>query len=96
MVDWGAGAMDINYVRSRSRVPEVANVVANLINFMASNGLIDLAETVIVGHSLGAQISGLTGKQINNPQVQAIFGLDPADPLFRSSNQSEFLTKTDA
>jgi hypothetical protein len=40
----------------------------------------------IAGHSLGAHIAGLAGKQLRagaNGALNVIWGLDPAAPLFR-------------
>ena len=39
-----------------------------------------------LGHSLGAHIAGITGKRVRsagNGRLQAVWGLDPAGPLFR-------------
>jgi pancreatic triacylglycerol lipase len=68
---------------ARNRVPDVATVTARFIDFLHQNGfLVNFNRLIIAGHSLGAHIAGLTGKRVTRGRVQAIFGLDPAGPLF--------------
>lgn len=96
-VDWGVGAGSINYVTSRNRVPEVATRVAQFIDFLHANGfLVNFNRLIIAGHSLGAHIAGLTGKRVTRGRVQAIFGLDPAGPLFDMGNAAARLAAGDA
>lgn len=96
-VDWGAGANTINYVTARNRVPEVATRVAQFIDFLHQNGfLANFNRLVIAGHSLGAHIAGLTGKRVTRGRVQAIFGLDPAGPLFDMGNPGARFDSNDA
>lgn len=86
-VDWSAGARSINYITSRNRVADCATVVARFIDFLHQNGfLANFNRLNIVGHSLGAHIAGLTGKRVTRGRVQAIFGTDPAGPLFYWTN----------
>lgn len=95
-VDWGAGA-NSNYVLSRNRVAAVAATVARFIDFLHLNGfLANFNRLNIVGHSLGAHIAGITGKRVSRGRVQAIFGLDPAGPLFSVGDVANRLATTDA
>lgn len=43
-----------------------------------------ISNTWLIGHSLGAQYSGYTAKNLNKPlsKVEKVIGLDPAGPLF--------------
>ncbi|XP_037043980.1 phospholipase A1-like [Bradysia coprophila] len=53
----------------------------------------NLSQLVVIGHSLGAHISGTIGRYIyanTNQKVDQIIALDPAMPLF-----STFVTETD-
>ncbi|XP_053696400.1 phospholipase A1-like [Sabethes cyaneus] len=50
------------------------------LRFLNTNG-ISYANVTLVGHSLGAQISGLVGKSLNGA-IGQIFALDPAALLF--------------
>lgn len=68
----------MNYVTARNRVPEVANQVARFLDFLVRNGSTQMSRVYIAGHSLGAHVSGLTGKRVTQGRIQVIFGLDPA------------------
>lgn len=93
-VDWSIGAGTINYVTARNRVPQVADVLARLLNFLVSNGSTAFNRVNIAGHSLGAHIAGLTGKRTN--RIQVIFGLDPAGPLFSLGSPNDRFAAGDA
>lgn len=78
IVDWGAGAQTINYLSARNRVNEVGPFVAEFINFLVSKKLVSSHKKInIIGHSLGAHISGIAGKKTSQ-KVAVVFGLDPA------------------
>jgi pimeloyl-ACP methyl ester carboxylesterase len=85
-IDWSIGAGTANYITARNRVPNVAVVVANFLNFLVNQGFISSMERVSIGgHSLGAHIAGLTGKrtQDSGRRIHTIWGMDPAGPLFK-------------
>lgn len=94
-VDWPR-ARSADYTSSVSAVPGVGEQVADLINFLRNNHGLNLGNTMIIGHSLGAHVSGYAGKNIQNGQVHAIIGLDPALPLFSYDSPSKRLSSTDA
>lgn len=71
-------------------------MIARLINFFSSNGFTQTSRVIIAGHSLGAHIAGLTGKRVTNGRIQAIFGLDPAGPLFSLNSPNERFAANDA
>lgn len=96
VVDWSAGAKTINYVTARKRVPLVGQFVARFIDFMHIFGGLQLNTTSIVGHSLGAHVAGLAGKNMFSGRLQSIVGLDPARPLFYLDKPYERLSNTDA
>ena len=97
VVDWGAGANTINYISARNRLYETAPVVARFIDFLHQNGFILFFNRVnIAGHSLGAHIAGIAGKQVTRGRIQVIHGLDPAGPLFDMNNPLTRLAATDA
>lgn len=52
-VDWALGGTTLNYITARNRVPNVAKVVADFIDFLLSNNYVRLAELQVIGHSLG-------------------------------------------
>ena len=96
VVDWGVGAMDINFFASRFRVNPVSVVVASFINFLIANQLASYNSVAIIGHSYGAHVAGLTGKKIVGGKVKTIFGLDPSSTLFDPNNPVHRLASTDA
>lgn len=70
-------------------------MLAGFIVYLTSYGM-QLDELLIVGHSLGAHISGVAGKQLQNGRIGVIIGLDPAGPLFSLNKVTKRLADTDA
>lgn len=91
VVDWGAIAIDINYIYVASRVPDVGRAIATALEKFSD--VIDLTTLHVIGHSLGAHVVGHIGRSMNSSLVR-LTGLDPAFPLFYPS--SCHITKTDA
>lgn len=53
----------------------------------------------LIGHSLGAHVSGFAGKRVinqTNDSVAKLIALDPAGPLFRGKEEDSRLSKNDA
>lgn len=96
VVDWSVGANTINYISARNRVFEVGPLVAELLDFFQENISFDFSRLTIVGHSLGAHIAGIIGKNVRRGRVNTIIGLDPAGPLFDANNPRNRLDSTDA
>lgn len=98
-VDWSIGASPINYITARNRVGETADVIARFITFLSANGYIQLNRLHIIGHSLGGQVAGLTGKAVTQRSggglIQVIMALDPAGPLFSLDSPNERVAPTD-
>lgn len=70
-------------------------MLAVFIDYLFEHGLV-LRDLVIVGHSLGAHISGYAGKNIQSGKIGVIVGLDPAGPLFSIDKPHKRLADTDA
>lgn len=78
-----------NYIMLRQEVPNIAAEVAHILkkHIFHTHGLPflglfpSLNSVHIIGHSLGAHISGQIGKLFDG-QIGRITGLDPALPLF--------------
>ncbi|CAG2109175.1 unnamed protein product, partial [Medioppia subpectinata] len=68
------------------------NIIPSYVQ--SESGLI-LSKVHIVGHSLGAHVSGLTGKKFGG-RLGRISGLDPAGPTFDGKPATEKLSATDA
>lgn len=48
-VDWGAGASTINYITARNRVPNVAQVVANFIDWVHTRTNTPFSSVSVIG-----------------------------------------------
>lgn len=75
------------------------NYVGNFILNLHAAYNANLKTIHLVGHSLGAQISGFAGKLIQNStgvNLSRITGLDPAGPLYRLAGERDRLAETDA
>jgi pimeloyl-ACP methyl ester carboxylesterase len=95
-VDWGAGAGTINYLTARNRVPAVAQVVANFIDWVHERTNTPFAGVNVIGHSLGGHIAGLTGKRVRRGRLSAVCAMDPAGPLFSLNSPNDRVHHTDA
>lgn len=95
-VDWSSSAQTINYASARYDVPSVGQLVANFIDFLNEKGGMSFSTLGLIGHSLGAHVSGYAGKLVKRGKVHTIVGLDPALPLFSYSDCSTRLCTTDA
>lgn len=64
---------------------------------MQAAGIIpNFSRVSLIGHSLGAHISGAAGKRVRNGRINTIVGLDPAGPLFDANNPVNRLDRGDA
>ena len=61
IVDWSMIATKF-YLYSSKRVRLVGSWIATMINFLEKRGM-DLSQTILVGHSLGAHVVGLAGSE---------------------------------
>lgn len=94
-VDWSIGAGTLDYRVARYRVSAVAEVTVKFINFLLNNKYSKTSQIIIVGHSLGAHIAGLTGRKLKG-HLYAIIALDPAGPLFLKENSKDTFKRDDA
>ncbi|RZC35443.1 inactive pancreatic lipase-related protein 1-like, partial [Asbolus verrucosus] len=96
VVDW-ARLAGLIYFNAVNHTLPVGNYVGQFLQFLENNS-VDLKTVHIIGHSLGAHISGIAGACVGG-RIGRITGLDPAGPLFELLEQrdaSESLDKTDA
>lgn len=92
-VDWGTGAINVNYYQSVANTRVVGAVVALVLQALESLG--GEADTFhLIGYSLGAHIAGYAGSRL--PGLGRITGLDPAGPAFEGSPAEVRLDPTDA
>lgn len=60
-VDWSRISRE-PYVTARLMVPAIGKYIAKMINFLVENHNMKIDKTILIGHSLGAQIMGFAGK----------------------------------
>lgn len=91
IVDWSGGAkpmVPIDYGASVSNTQYVANLLSEFIQLLLlMSGQSDAGKFHLIGHSLGAHISGFIGYNVGS--VNEIMALDPAGPCFTAKSQAE-------
>lgn len=81
-VNWQKGSDVYNYLFARRHVEEVAEHVARFIDFMNEMAWMRFSDLTIVGHSLGAHISGIgelelhENRKLNLKKIKS-FGFSP-------------------
>ncbi|ESO93553.1 hypothetical protein LOTGIDRAFT_215949 [Lottia gigantea] len=93
IVDWGNGA-GLPYDQASSNTRVVGAQIAQLINAMIKTAHSSPDKFHIIGHSLGAHVSGYAGERVKN--LGRISGLDPAGPYFEGTPPKVRLDPTDA
>lgn len=78
VVDWSAGSNTFIYATARNRVGVTGGTISLFVDDLHRAGLINLDNTIAVGHHLGAHVAGNFGKQVTRGRLGAIYGLDPA------------------
>lgn len=96
IVHWGEMADDNFYFRSASSTRTVGKRTASLLDYLVAERGVNLKNVHLIGHSLGAQTSGFTGKYMRSGKVGRITGLDPARPGFTTDDPSTRLSRNDA
>lgn len=82
-VDWRNASQTCNYFNSVADTQIVGAVVAGFLRNLMQAHNQSAQQVTIVGHSLGAHVSGFIGANFTNPKLRSILGLDPAGPAFR-------------
>ncbi|XP_055617798.1 phospholipase A1 3-like [Toxorhynchites rutilus septentrionalis] len=78
-VDWSRLAL-VEYNLAARNTPKVGRYLAKFVKFLLRQGF-TIDQVTLVGHSMGAHISGIAGAALNGT-VPMIVGLDPAGPSF--------------
>ena len=92
-VDWGGGSRAL-YSDAVANTRVVGLEIGYLVNWMIREFGVDPAKVHLIGHSLGAQISGYAGEKIFG--LGRISGLDPAGPYFTNMPTYVRLDTSDA
>lgn len=83
----------------RKSVPLTSGRLAAMIEFLILGKYVKSSGIHLVGHSLGAHVSGSAGNFVERDigqKVARISGLDPAGPLYENGPQYRSLNQTDA
>lgn len=95
-VDWEDLAANYYYFESARRTNDVGRMIAELIDYMATNMSMSLDRVHLIGHSLGAHTAGYAGAYVKTGKVRRITGLDPAGPYFYLKGPDQRLDESDA
>ncbi|KAH8358952.1 hypothetical protein KR093_003445, partial [Drosophila rubida] len=95
VVDWSR-ARSVDYASSVIAVPGAGGKVGDMINYLHNSHGMSLDTLYVIGHSLGAQVSGYAGKTVGEGRIHTIIGLDPALPLFSYDKPDKRLSSNDA
>jgi len=90
IVDWSGGSkpmLPIDYSAAVSNTKFVAQLIGHFVSsLLEQSGQRSASRFHLVGHSLGAHISGFVGYSVGS--IGRITGLDPAGPCFGASSGS--------
>ncbi|CAH2008975.1 unnamed protein product [Acanthoscelides obtectus] len=101
VLDWGA-LSHCMYIEARVHTLVVAKQLRRFLLFLVDNADVNLDTVHMIGHSMGAHISGDASRQIwkrTGRKIGRITGLDPAAPLYEwphVESLDELLDRTDA
>ncbi|KAH8275908.1 hypothetical protein KR026_012470 [Drosophila bipectinata] len=99
LIDWGGGASP-PYVQAVANIRLVGAITAHVVHMLYEElKLPNLSKVHIIGHSLGAHLSGYAGYHLQRDfglKMNRITGLDPAAPLFTDTDPIVRLDPTDA
>uniref|UniRef100_A0A2C9JEY5 Lipase domain-containing protein n=1 Tax=Biomphalaria glabrata TaxID=6526 RepID=A0A2C9JEY5_BIOGL len=94
-VDWSKGATFPDFPQATANLRLVATEVKLILDMMRNMGL-DMSKVHLIGHSLGAHLSGYVGQLMGPNVIGRISGLDPAEPSFKGFTYVVKLDKEDA
>lgn len=91
-VGWSGASQNPIYPQAAADTQTVAAEVSELLKQMVAMGA-DLDKVWVIGHSLGAHLSGFVGHYM--PGIGRITGLDPAEPYFQGHHVDARLDASD-
>jgi pimeloyl-ACP methyl ester carboxylesterase len=92
-VDWSKGN-GLPYTQATANSQVVGAEIAKLVNTLIKTKGVQAKDVHLIGHSLGAHISGYAGSKIEG--LGRITGLDPAGPYFENTDPIVRLDPSDA
>ncbi|KAJ8968060.1 hypothetical protein NQ314_002499 [Rhamnusium bicolor] len=73
---------NIFYPLPMRATPDVGKHYAKFLNYLVEDMDVDPKDIHLIGHSLGAHVSGFAGRALKKGKIARITGLDPALPGF--------------
>lgn len=97
IVDWtrGAGGLYHQAIVNARVVGAMVGIQINFLVDLYSHVALNFTSFHLLGHSLGAHVSGYAGKRLSG-RLSQVTGLDPAGPLFEGLEPEARLWRTDA
>lgn len=93
VIDWSKISIK-GYIWASNRVKRVGEFVSRMIDFLSKHQM-ELSETIVVGHSLGAHVAGIAARNAKG-EVKSVIGLDPALPRFELVGPGSRISSDDA
>ncbi len=94
--DWSTYSVNIDYIEAAADTKPVGDLLAAFINLLITCKNVTTDSFQLIGHSLGAHVSGYAGSHFTDPKLGRISGLDPAGPGFMVNDPNTRLDPTDA
>ncbi|XP_063614992.1 inactive pancreatic lipase-related protein 1-like, partial [Penaeus indicus] len=95
-VDWSKLAEAPWYNIAIANVDGVGSFAASMLDWLHAEANLDISTVSLVGHSLGAHVSGAVGRHLASARLPRITGLDPAGPEFYNQPEENRLDPSDA
>ncbi|XP_066253315.1 phospholipase A1-like [Euwallacea similis] len=82
VMDWSAISGNPFYPLPMTSTPQVGQYYGSYLNYLVDEIGVKPEDLHLVGHSLGAHVSGFAGREVKKGKIGRITGLDPALPGF--------------
>lgn len=94
IVRWTTGAKDPKYFTASANTRTVGAAIGKVVKALDAAKKVSIANSTIIGFSLGGQIAGFAGSSI--PNLRRILAIDPAGPMFQCMPPEARLDPSDA
>lgn len=94
--DWSKISSNVNYFGVTEMIEDLGFLLAEFVRHLHMKAGVNYDDIYLIGHSLGAQIAGSAGKQIQPYRFNTIYALDPAGPGFREQSDEYRIDASDA
>ncbi|KAG5869459.1 hypothetical protein JTB14_014463 [Gonioctena quinquepunctata] len=94
LVDMKRLLAGLSYPTAARNCLPIGKFCAEFVDFLVKWGL-QLSTFQLIGHSLGAHIAGITGKNLRSGKAARVTGLDPAGPLFSFATADRKIERND-